>query len=518
MRKLIAPALAALLLTACGGSSSSSSGGGGSSPARGTEGGGSVTIAQGVDPTTMDPENQRETTTVNVLQHFYDPLLERDATDPRKFNPKLATSWKRVNDTTTRFDLRTGVKFSDGKPFTAADVKYTVDYLLGRLPHSKPEILSYQFGTLGKVKVVDDHTVEFHTTGPDPLLLDRLTALYIIPKGAKPKSLASTPVGTGPYKLVKWDRNNQVVMRAKPDYYGGKPAIGQVTFKTMPDASARLAALESGDVDLITNLPADNTEDVKASGRARVASVPSARIASIWFNTLDSAPLKKPEVRQALNYAVDVDTIIKQVMSGYGQRVATIVAPYFADYDPSIKPFPYDPNKAKQLLAQAGYPHGFPMTLMVPEGRYEFADEVSQAIQSYLGKVGVKMKLQTVDFGVFAKATQTRKIPDGFYGAWGESFFNPIDELEVAVVSGTKGFSWFSNPEIDKLTAQAAGQLDAAKQKSTVSQIQQKMLQDPPFLFLFAYKDLYGISNRLDWKPRSDESIEMYGARLQDTG
>jgi peptide/nickel transport system substrate-binding protein len=516
MRKLIAPALAALLLAACGGSSSSD--GGDSSPARGTQGGGAVTIAQGVDPTTMDPLQQRETTTVNVLQHLYDPLLERDGSDPRKFNPKLATAWKHVDDTTTRFTLRTGVKFSDGKPFTAADVKYTVDYLLGDLPHAKPAILAYQFGTLKDVKVVDDHTVDVRTKGADPLLLDRLAQLYIVPDGADPKSLASTPVGTGPYKLAKWDRNSQVVMEAKPDYYGGPAAIGKVTFKTMPDAAARLAALESGDVDLITNVPADNVEEVKSSGRSRVESVPSARIASIWFNTLDSAPLKKPEVRVALNYAVDVDTIIKQVMSGYGERVATIVPRYFQNYDPSIKPFAFDPAKAKQLLAQAGYPNGFSMTLMVPEGRYEFASEVSQAVGSYLGKVGVKVKLQTVDFGVFAKATQSRKIPDGFYGAWGESFFNPIDELEVAVVSGDKGFSWYSNPQVDKLTASAASALDPEKQKQDVSQVQQLMLQDPPFLFLFAYKDLYGISSRLNWKPRSDESISMYGAKLQDAG
>jgi peptide/nickel transport system substrate-binding protein len=512
LRTCWAAVFAAALLSGCGGSSGDT----GSSPARGAQGGGSVTVAQGVDPTTMDPEQQRETTTVNVLQHFYDPLLERDGSDPRKFDPVLATGWKRVDDTTTRFTLRDGVKFSDGKPFTAADVKYTIDYLLGDLPGAKPAILAYQFGTLENVEVVDDRTIEIRTKAPDPLLLDRMTLLYIVPKGADPKALASRPVGTGPYSLVKWDRNSQVVMRANPDYFLGRPPIGTVTFKTMPDAAARLAALESGEVDLITNVPADNVEEVKSSGQARVESVPSARIASIWLNAIESPELKKPEVRQALNYAVDVDTIVKQVMSGYGQRVATIVPPYFANYDPAIKPFPFDAAKAKQLLAQAGYPDGFSMTLMVPQGRYELASEVSQAVGSYLGKVGVKVKLQTVDFGVFAKATQARKIPDGFYGAWGESFFNPIDELEVAVVTGDKGFSWYSNKAIDELTASAAGTLDADEQRKDVSRIQQKLLQDPPFLFLFAYKDLYGIASRLDWKPRSDESISLYGAKLQE--
>jgi peptide/nickel transport system substrate-binding protein len=523
---LFAAALS-LLAAGCGGSSSGAgtgaadTSGSGGSPAQGSSGAtgdSKAVVVQGVDPTTMDPLQQRETTTVNVLQHFYDPLIDRDGKDPKKFDPVLATSWKRVNDTTLRFKLRSGVKFDDGSTFDAADVKYTVDALLGKLPGRDPAILSYQYGTLKGAKVVDAHTVDIITKGPDPLLYSRMAALMIIPKGSvdkDPKALAAKPDGTGPYQLVEWDRNNQVVMKAKPDYYRGAPAIDQVIFKTMPEASSSLAALEAGQVDLVTNVPADNIQDVESSGNASVESVNSARIASVWLNMLDTPALKKPEVRQALNYAVDVDTIVKQVMSGYGLPVATFVPPYFEDYDASVKPLGYDPAKAKQLLAQAGYPNGFSMTIMVPQGRYEFASEVSQAVAGYLGKVGVKVKLDTVDFGVFAKATQERKIPAAFYGAWGEDYFNPIDEMDVAVKSGTTGFSWYDNPQVDALIDKAGSTLDPGKQTQLVTQIQQKLLQDPPFIFLFAYKDLYGVSKRLDFTPRSDESINMYEAKLK---
>lgn len=517
--RLAAPLLATVLLAAgCGGGGGSSGGG---APISGKSAGEPThaVVVQGVDPTTMDPLQQRETTTVNVLQHLYDTLIERNGSDPQKFEPVLAKSWKQVNPTTLRFTLRKGVKFSGGETFGPDDVKYTVDYLLGKLPGRDPAILSYQYGTLEGAKVVGPDTVDIVTKGPDPLLLSRMAALMIVPKGAVDKdrkALAGKPDGTGPYELVRWDRNNQVVMRAKPDYYRGRPAIDQVTFKTMPDASSRLAALQAGQVDLVTGVPADNIQDVEASGNATVESVNSARIASVWLNTLDSGPLKKPAVRQALNYAVDVPTIVKQVMSGYGLPVATIVPPYFTNYDPSIKPLGYDPNKAKQLLAQAGYPNGFSMEMMVPQGRYEFASEVTQAVAGYLGKVGVKVKLDNVDFGVFAKATQERKIPEAFYGAWGEEYFNPIDELNVAVLSGTKGFSWYANDQADKLIAQASATLDPDKQRAIVSRIQRLMLDDPPFIFLFAYKDLYGISKRLDWKPRSDESVNMYEAKLKE--
>ena len=521
-RRAAAVLLAAIGLVAagCGGGSSSSPGStSGGTPANGSSNasGGKAVVVQGVDPTTMDPLQQRETTTVNVLQHFYDPLIDRDAQDPKKFNPVLATSWKQVTPTTLRFELHDGVKFADGSTFDADDVKYTVDVLLGKLHGRHPAILSYQYGTLKGAKVVSPSTVDILTNGPDPLLMSRMAAMMIIPDGSvtkNAKALASKPNGTGPYDFVEWDRNNQVVMKAKPDYFRGPAAIQSVTFKTLPDASSRLSALEAGQVDLITGVPADNIGDVEASGNASVESVASARIASIWLNVLDTPQLKKPEVRQALNYAIDVNTIVKQVMSGYGLPVATIVPPYFENYDPSIKPLGYDPGKAKQLLAQAGYPNGFSIEMMVPQGRYEFASEVSQAVAGYLGKVGVKVKLDNVDFGVFAKATQERKIPASFYGAWGEDYFNPIDELDVAVKSGTDGFSWYSNPEIDKLLGQAGSTLDAGKQQQVVSQIQQKMLEDPPFIFLFAYKDLYGVSSKLDWKPRSDESVNMYEAKL----
>jgi peptide/nickel transport system substrate-binding protein len=480
---------------------------------------GEVTVVQGVDPTTMDPLQQRETTTVNVLQHFYDPLVQANPKDPTRFKPQLAKSWRRVDDTTLRLELRTGVKFSDGTPFGADDVEYTFDYLLGRLPDRDPAILSYQFGPVREARAVDEDTVEVITKAPDPLLLHRLAALLIVPKGAvdeDPKALAAEPVGTGPYELVRWNRNDRVTMKARPQYFRGAPSIDDVVFRTIPETPSALAALEAGDADIVTNVPADNVEQVEASGAATVKSVPSARIASMWLNVIESPELEDPRVRVALNHAVDVDTIIKEVMSGYGIRVATIVPPYFTNYDAAIEPIPYDPAKAKQLLAAAGHPDGFELELMVPQGRYPFATDVSQAIVSYLEEVGVRVKLNTVDFGVFAETTQTREIPDGFFGAWGEEFFNPIDELNVAVLTGDDGFSWYSNREIDSLTVRANRTLDPAAQKRLVSEIQRKMLEDPPFIFLFAYKDLYGVSNRLAFQPRRDESINIYETRLAE--
>jgi peptide/nickel transport system substrate-binding protein len=339
----------------------------------------------------------------------------------------------------------------------------------------------------------------------------------IIPNHAvdqNPTALAANPIGTGPYKLVRWDRNNQVVLQAKPKYFLGRPRIARVIFRTLPDPSSRLAALKTGDVDVITNLPPDNIRNATSTHRARAASVPSARIAAVWLNTLENPALAKRQVRTALNYAVNTGAIVKRVMSNYALRVPTIVAPYFEGYNRRLKPFPYNPTRARRLLADAGYSRGLTLTLMVPHGRYLLGEDTLQAVAGYLANVGVKVNINQVEFGVFAEATRVRKIPDGFFAAWGNALFNPIDMLEATVVSGTNGFSWYRNARVDALTKQAEATLNQKKRVALLQRIQTILRGDPPFIFLYAYKDLYGVSNRLKWKPRSDELIYMYGASL----
>jgi peptide/nickel transport system substrate-binding protein len=191
-----------------------------------------------------------------------------------------------------------------------------------------------------------------------------------------------------------------------------------------------------------------------------------------------------------------------------------MIPDYFTGYDSSNEPLAYDPDLAKQLLARAGYADGFSMEMMVPAGRYPFAEQVSQAIQSYLGKVGIDLKLNIVEFGVFADATNSGNVPDAYYAAYGNSTFNPILEFQIAVRSGTTGYALFSDPTVDALIDQAATTTDQAAQDKLISQIEESMLNEAPFLFLYAQVDLYGVSNRVEWSPRSDESVYLYDASL----
>jgi peptide/nickel transport system substrate-binding protein len=474
-------------------------------------------VVQGVDPTSMDPAQQRETSTANVLRHLYDPLIERDSADPTKFNGVLASSWTQIDPTTVEFKLKSGIKFSGGEPFDAECVKYNVERLLGKLPNSKPAIAAVQFKPLDSAVVVDAQTVRIITKAPDPLILSRMTQLMMIPKGAvdaDSQALMSVPNGTGPYTLVKWDRNNQVVLQAKPDYFMGKAKIDQVIFRTISEASTRLAELQAGNVDVITNVPPDNAADVTSQNKATVKPVEGARVAAVWFNTLKYPILAKKEVRQALNYAIDRDTITQKVMSGYGIPVATITPPYFVGYNPEMKPYAYDPEKAKSLLAAAGVPADFTLEMLLPTGRYLLAEDVTQEIASELAKVGVTVKLNAVEFGVFAKQTQARDIPELMYAAWGSPLFDPTDMLQTCVLSGTDGFSFYTNTAVDAGINKAASTV-GAEHVQAVQDVEKLVYEDPPFIFLFAQKDLYGVSNRIDWSPRGDELINMYFASVK---
>lgn len=510
---LLALLLVALLAAGCGGDDEAAENG------EATEGEpGRVVVAQGVDPTTMDPHQHRETTTANVLRHFYDPLIERDPENPTEFRGVLAESWERVDDMTMEFTLKEGVTFAGGEEFDAEAVRYNIERLLGQLEGTEPALQAFQFQPVERAEVVDQHTVRIITDAPDPVLLSRMAQLMMIAPGSvddDQEALASQPNGTGPYTFERWDRNNQVVAIAREDYHDGEPAIQEVVFRTLPEASTRLAGIRTGDIDVITNVPPDNIPEVEQGGNAEVRSVPSARVAAIWMNTLDNEALAIPEVRQALNYAVDVEEIIATVMDGHGERIATIVAPYFTGFAEDVEPYPHDPDRARELLQQAGH-ESLSLELMVPRGRYLLGEEIVQAVVSQLGDVGVNVQIQAVEFGVFAEATQQRDIPDAFYAAWGNAFFNPVDMLQTTVVTGDQGFSWYSNERVDQLTAQAASTLDEDEHADLLGQVQQEIRDDPPFIFLFAYEDLYGVSNRLDWQPRSDELIYMYEASLSD--
>jgi peptide/nickel transport system substrate-binding protein len=511
---IAAVAAAATLLAACGSSPKSPSSS--SSPSTSSHNG-TLTIAESTDPVSFNPLQQRVTSTFSVLRNLYDPLVDfaDGGSDFTSFTPVLATSWKQINQTELQFTLRQGVKFADGQPFNSQSVVYTVEALLGTLPHSQPSLAAFLFPTLTKAVASGPYTVTLYTKTPTPDFLAAITQLLIVPSGSATGpsgALASHPDGTGAYTMTKYTPDQSIVMTANPKYFLGEPKIHKLVWDTIASSSTELAALLSGSVNVVFGLDPSQVATVKASGNAKVVTIPSTRVAALWLNTLAVPELKSPLVRQALNYAVDKQALVTSTLGGLGQVTATLVPTYFTGYNPSVKAYPYDPAKAKALLKQAGYPHGFPLTIMVPSTHYILGTQIVQVIASELQQVGIAAKIDQVSFSAFATLTAKRQIPPAFYGAWGSSYPDPLQMFQTIVLGGTTGFSWYNNATVNKLIDEASVTTNTQTYASELQQIQTDISTSAPFVYLFAYDDAWGITKGLNWSPLSTEVEDFNGA------
>ncbi len=474
-----------------------------------------VVVAQGVDPTKLDPDMHRENPTLNVILHIYDALLERDRDATIK--PDLAESWEVIDDTTVEFKLRKGITFSNGEPFNAEVVKYNFERVAGLLPDAKKTLNARDYKSIKGVNIIDEHTVRIVTNYPDPLLLAYVSEKYIVPieytKKDNFESLANKPVGTGPYVLKSWVKGSELILTAKKDYWKGAPKIDEVVFRPIPEDATRIAELKVGAVDIIANLKPDNIQEVEVKENLAVKYAPSARVAMVFMNS-DMDKLKDTRVRQAVNYALDVPSLIKNVMGGNAYRVSTVAPKSFVGWDSQEKFYNYDPQKAKKLLAEAGYPNGFEATILTPRGRYLNDVAACEAIAGMLNAVGIKTKVEAVEFGVFAKRTQAHDMPEFMYAAWGNSTFDVWDTIKTCVRSGAM-FSWYKNEKVDENIDKAAQTIDPQKHSEYLVNALREMWADPPFGFLYQQRDIYGVNKRLVWEPRSDEDIDLYGAYLK---
>ena len=315
-----------------------------------------VVLGLGAEPRTMLAVTIVDWTTNTQLEHVYDRLLDRDPKTLRP-RPMLATGWKIVNDTTWEFTLRRGVKFHNGEPFDAQSVKATMDYL--KNPASKSHYAAY-WRLVKEVQIVDPYTVRFVTEKPWPSLIDRasLTDFLVLPAKALrelgPEKLNQHPIGTGPFRFVEWKRDERLVLERNPDYWQGPADVARVTFRFIPEFSARMAALLSGEIDVMKDVPPHVLEAVERSGRAKIRAAVSSRINYLALVNLKPGPMQDLRVRRALNHAVNVDELIAQVLKGRATKICGPLSPANVDYAP-VECYPYDPQRAAALLREAGH-------------------------------------------------------------------------------------------------------------------------------------------------------------------
>ena len=467
-----------------------------------------IVIAQGVDVDTLEPNLVMTTPTHVVYINLFDSLVHRDR-DFRSVN-RLATSYKDVSPTTWRFNLRKGVTFHNGEPFNAECVKFSFERIYA--PDSKSRNKGF-FSTIDSIKIIDDYTIDVITKKPDPILPARLAHLWIIPpkyyKEVGPANFSQNPVGTGQFKFVKWIKDDRIILERNENYWdGAHKTIKELDFRCIPETQARLAALETGEGDIATNIPPDLAKRVSTKGKFEFRSTPVARVIHLQLSTNRESPLLNKKVRQAINYAVDKDSIIKHILEGYGEKLSSISPKLVFGYDTSLKPYPYDPKKAKQLLSEAGYPNGFEIEMNSPTGRYMRDKEVCQAIAGQLSKVGIKVDLKMVEWATYLDIIATRKSAPIYLFGWGLVTADP-DSWYWANLHSGEPFSQTNDKELDRILEQARSEMDSKKREKSYHEAQ-RLVHDQAYLcVLYQTKDLYGVNKRIDWTPRADEMIAV---------
>jgi peptide/nickel transport system substrate-binding protein len=467
------------------------------------------------DVQNWDPPNSVLRESIILGYNVFDHLAARDL-KTGKVGPSLALSWKNLDDTTWEVKLRPNVKFHDGTPFGAKDVKATFERVLN------PENKLTARGNHAKIKsveVVDDLTVRFKTDGPYPLFVERLTAQVMqSEKVIREKGhewMQENPIGTGPYKLVRWNKKQEHFLQRNDDYWGPKPAFKYVRIRIIPEQATQIAELVSGGVDIIKAVPPDQMDVINKSGQARTVTSPILRTAMIQLDQAGRSgpnPMTDKRVRQAVNLATDMDGIIKHVLNGLADRTATTVNPMAFGYDPGVKPYKQDLAQAKKLLAEAGYPNGLEVGFMRTQPIVEPGlIQTSDAIVADLAKAGIRVKARMVgESGPFTNLVRDSKPDPMFEWSWGYYSIFDADAIFYDVMTCNQPYSYYCNKAFDDLVFQGRSTLDTKKRAEIYAKAQRMIHDDAAYLFKWGLRGVWGVSNRVDYEAPRDEVDRMW--------
>src|SRR5262245_34599229 len=491
---------------------------------------GTLVVGVVAEPVNLDPAQVTDLNSNRVSRRVAETLLAF-ADESTQIVPGLAESWTISRDGLTyTFKLRKSVKFHDGTPFNAEAVKFSIErqintehpaYKLGKYPFS-----NYFFGNVKSVDVVDDSTVRFVLKEPRASFLAVLTAgaASIVSPTAVRKSGADyplSPVGTGPFRFVSWDRGQRVVLEKNPDYWKFPVKLERVIYRPIVEDQARLTELLTGSLDLIVGVPPDFVAQLE--GNAKVALLKQVG-AHVWYLGINNQkkPFDDKRVRQALNYAVNKEAIVKDVLKGTGAVSRGPVLPDTWGADPTLKAYPYDPERARKLLAEAGYPGGFATTLWVPESGSGMQSPVamSTVIQSNLKAVGVNVTLQTMEWGAFLAKLRSKE-QDLFALSWMAGAEDPDLVIYPLLHSsqwtpGGPNRALYKNPRLDDLLHQARIVTDQAKRAELYREAQRVLVEDPPWIFIDHEIQIAAFSRRVQGfklHPSFDLRVETISLR-----
>jgi len=497
----------------------------------------SLTMGVGAPVSSLDPHYHLLRSNNEVGQMLYDSLLTTDAR--AQLRPGLAESWRAVGDTAWEFTLRENLRFHDGTPLTTDDIAYTFE----RIPQMRGPGASFStlIRPVQRLEIVDARTIRMHTTGPAPLLPTYLSQVLILSRRIHAEATTSefnsgkAAIGTGPFRLVSFAPGDRVVVERNDQYWGPKPHWSQVTYRIITNDAARTAALLSGDVDIIDQISTSDLERLRRDNRFHVAETTSLRVMYITLDgtrqppvpqlaaadgaPLDRNPLADPKVRQALAMAIDRRQLVSRVMEGAALATAQFMPPDTYSTIPD-RPVPAaDAAGARRLLAEAGYPRGFQLTLIGSNDRYMNDSRVVQAIGQMWTRIGVHTTVEAQPYATFIGRATRREAPAALL-TWGNStgevsvLLNSVLRTPNRVAGhGAANRLQYSNPAMDALVAAAEVEMDSAKREDLLRRASTVALDDRMLVPLYLQNALWAMRSGLTYEARMDERNDPTAVR-----
>lgn len=462
---------------------------------------------------TLDPH---KTTTVgldlSVISHLYLSMVSRGP--DMKLAPGLAESWTAVDDTTWRFELKPGIAFANGEPLDAEAVKWNIERILD--PETGARNRPF-YASIVDVRVVGPTTIEFVSSKPFPDLPSQMTMLYFLPpRWAQENNPAITAMPSGPYRLVEFASGDRVTLEANPGYAGPDVEFENVEFRVLPEDASRIAALMAGDVDFITGFPPSEMARINAADGVEASAVGSTRSMMLKFNTL-TAPLKdNPKIWQALNYAVDKQGISDALFDGLATLSnCQMITPDYFGYNPDLKPIPYDPEKARALLEEAGVGDTLALELEVPMGRFVLSSDIGQLIAMMFEDVGITVTIREMEYGSWMeKYLVQRNLGQTSYMGLSWPTLD-AGGVYVFMEQGTPHAS-YENPAVQDLIVAARSTTDPTRREELYREITTKLCEEPPMVYLFEQPIIYAQRDAIEWQARGDDFLRAMDMTPQD--
>ncbi|MCC7485038.1 MAG: ABC transporter substrate-binding protein [Burkholderiales bacterium] len=482
-------------------------------------------IGLSADVTTIDPHFVAAQPNLTVAHHVFEPLMHVDAGG--RTVPVLAT-WRNPDSLTWEFSLRKGVKFHDGSELTAEDVAFSLERPLA-ITGSPGGFAPYVKAIVAR-EIVDRHTIRVRTAAPHGALPQELAEVMIVSRkaarGASGPDFDSgrAAIGTGPYRLVRFARGSHVELARHDDYWGGRLAWDRVTLRIMPADPVRTAALLSGELDAIENVPSADLARLKKNAALRLEQAVSWRtillhldqardrppgLASKAGKPLEANPLKDLRVRRALSKAINRQAIAERVMEGLALPAAGVVSPSMFGHNPGVKPEPFDPEGARRLLAEAGYPDGFALTLATPNNRYVNDEQVAQAVAQMFARVGVATRVEAMPLAVYFGKARGREFGVALLG-WGSLAADLALRSLAATPDPGRGYgawnwSGHASAKLDRLIEQSLATVDAGKRETIAREASALAAAEVAFIALHYQVATWAMRANLAYTARTDE-------------